>query len=40
MTGYGFRSAESSMLNVLGLWHSDAIERPLAYVDNDSVRRA
>lgn len=40
MTGHGFRSAASSMLNESGLWHSDAIERQLAHVDNDSVRRA
>ena len=40
MTGHGFRSAASSMLNELGLWNADAIERQLAHVDNDSVRRA
>jgi integrase len=40
MTGHGFRSAASSMLNESGLWHADAIERQLAHVDNDSVRRA
>jgi integrase len=40
VTGHGFRSAASSMLNESGLWHSDAIERQLAHVDNDSVRRA
>jgi integrase len=40
MRGHGFRSAASSMLNESGLWHSDAIERQLAHVDNDSVRRA
>ena len=40
MTGHGFRSAASSMLNETGLWHSDAIERQLAHVDNDSIRRA
>ncbi|MFO1124168.1 MAG: tyrosine-type recombinase/integrase [Methylocystis sp.] len=40
MTGHGFRSAACSMLNECGLWHSDAIERQLAHVDNDSVRRA
>ena len=40
MTGHGFRSAASSMLNESGLWRSDAIERQLAHVDNDSVRRA
>ena len=40
MTGHGFRSAASSMLNECGLWHADAVERQLAHVDNDSVRRA
>ena len=28
------------MLNESGLWNSDAIERQLAHVDTDSVRRA
>lgn len=40
MTGHGFRSSASSMLNESGLWNADAIERQLAHVDNDSVRRA
>ena len=40
MSGHGFRSSASSMLNESGLWHADAIERQLAHVDNDSVRRA
>ena len=40
MTGHGFRSAASSMLNEWGLWNADAIERQLAHVDNDCVRRA
>ena len=40
MTGHGFRSAASSMLNECGLWNADAIERQLAHMDNDSVRRA
>ncbi|MBX9760841.1 MAG: tyrosine-type recombinase/integrase [Beijerinckiaceae bacterium] len=40
MTGHGFRSAASSMLNESGRWHADAIERQLAHVDADSVRRA
>jgi integrase len=40
MTAHGFRSAASSMLNECGLWHADAVERQLAHVDNDSVRRA
>ena len=40
MTGHGFRSAASSILNECGLGNPDAIERQLAHVDNDSVRRA
>jgi integrase len=40
MTGHGFRSSGSSILNESGLWSADAIERQLAHVDNDSVRRA
>lgn len=40
MTGHGFRSAASSMLNASGKWHPDAIERQLAHVDADAVRRA
>ena len=40
MCAHGFRSAASSMLNESGLWHADAIERQLAHVDNDAVRRA
>ena len=40
MTGHGFRSSASSILNETGLWHVDAIERQLAHLDADSVRRA
>ncbi len=40
MTSHGFRASASSILNESGLWHPDAIERQLAHVDNDSVRRA
>jgi Phage integrase family len=40
MTAHGFRSAASSILNECGMWNADAIERQLAHVDNDSVRRA
>ena len=40
MTSYGFRASASSMLNESGLWNADAIERQLAHVDADSVRRA
>lgn len=40
MTAHGFRAAASSMLNENRLWSSDAIERQLAHVDPDEVRRA
>lgn len=40
MCAHGFRATASSILNESGLWSSDAIERQLAHVDNDSVRRA
>jgi integrase len=40
MTGHGFRSSGSSILNESGLWNPDAIERQLAHVDSDSIRRA
>ena len=39
MTSHGFRASASSMLNECGLWNADAIERQLAHVDGDSVRR-
>lgn len=40
MTSYGFRASASSMLNESGCWSPDAIERQLAHVDGDNVRRA
>lgn len=40
MSAHGFRSAASSMLNESGLWNADAIERQLAHVDADAVRKA
>src|SRR5580704_7024013 len=40
MTSHGFRASASSMLNESGLWNADAIERQLAHVDGDSLRRA
>jgi integrase len=40
MTSHGFRASASSILNESGLWHPDAIERQLAHVDADSIRRA
>lgn len=40
MTPHGFRASASTLLNELGLWSSDAIERALAHQDQDAVRRA
>ena len=37
---FGFRVSALSMLNESGLWNADAIERLLAHVDGDGVRRA
>lgn len=39
MTGHGFRSMASTMLNERG-WNRDAIERQLAHTERDSVRAA
>ena len=39
-TAHGFRATASTLLNESGLWAADAIERQLAHVDADSVRRA
>ena len=40
MTGHGFRSMASTLLNEQGCWHPDAIERQLAHVEGNSVRAA
>jgi integrase len=40
MTGHGFRSSASTMLNESGLWSTDAIERALAHGDTDQIRAA
>jgi integrase len=37
---HGFRATASTLLNESGLWHADAIERQLAHVEGNSVRRA
>ena len=37
MTGHGFRSMASTLLNEQG-WNRDAIERQLAHGDRDNVR--
>ena len=39
MTGHGFRSMASTLLNEQG-WNRDAIERQLAHAERDSVRAA
>jgi integrase len=39
MTGHGFRSMASTMLNEQG-WNRDAIERQLAHSERDDVRAA
>lgn len=39
MTGHGFRSMASTLLNELG-WNRDAIERQLAHSERDGVRAA
>lgn len=40
MTGHGFRSVASSILNESGKWTRDAIERQLAHGETDEVREA
>jgi integrase len=40
VTPHGFRATASSLLNECGKWHPDAIERQLAHVENNDVRRA
>lgn len=39
MTSHGFRATFATLANESGLWHADAIERALAHVDNNSIRR-
>lgn len=40
MTGHGFRAMASTLLNEMGTWNPDAIERQLAHAEGNSVRRA
>lgn len=40
MTGHGFRAMASTLLNELGKWNPDAIERQLAHADRNAVRGA
>ena len=36
----GFRATASTLLNEMGRWNPDAIERQLAHVEENDVRRA
>ncbi len=40
MTAHGFRAMGATLLNETGEWNPDAIERQLAHVDTNQVRRA
>ncbi len=40
MTCHGFRATASTLLNEMGDWHADAIERQLGHVESNDVRRA
>lgn len=40
MTGHGFRSVASTVLNESGKWSQDAVERQLAHRETDRVREA
>ncbi|MEE9315446.1 MAG: integrase arm-type DNA-binding domain-containing protein [Rhizobiaceae bacterium] len=39
MTSHGFRATFATLANESGLWNPDAIERALAHLDSNSVRR-
>jgi integrase len=39
-TAHGFRASASTFLNESGKWNPDAIERALAHIEGNSVRRA
>jgi len=39
-TAHGFRATASTLLNESGMWNPDAIERQLAHVEANDVRRA
>lgn len=40
MTAHGFRASFSTLANESGIWNPDAIERALAHVEKNEVRRA
>ena len=39
-TAHGFRASASSLLNELGHWHPDAIERQLGHLEGNEIRAA
>jgi integrase len=39
-TAHGFRSTFSTLANESGKWNPDAIERQLAHIESNDVRRA
>ncbi len=40
MTAHGFRAMAATLLNEMGIWNPDAIEKQLAHLDGSMVRRA
>jgi integrase len=40
MTAHGFRALAATLLNEMGIWHPDVIERQLAHLEKSAVRRA
>jgi len=40
MTAHGFRAMAATLLNEMGIWNPDAIEKQLAHLDGSAVRRA
>jgi len=40
MTAHGFRAMAATLLNEMGIWNPDAIEKQLAHLDASTVRRA
>lgn len=40
MTAHGFRAMAATLLNEMGIWNPDAIERQLAHMENNGIRRA
>lgn len=40
MTAHGFRAMAATLLNEMGIWNPDAIEKQLSHLDSSMVRRA